>query len=448
VSLSGAGSVLDPVFSTPWWLLLFAALGVAALTGAIITLFFALGRRPQKFTTTEAPPIFSPGFLLAVAGTVNAPVSHGGRARLLNNGVEIFPAMLEAIRGARLSINFMVYIWEPGRASDAFLEAISERARAGVEVRVMFDAIGGLRTPGRVLRRFREAGAKVVWFRRFSPGKIMRFYRRNHRRAVVIDGRVAFTGGAAVADKWLGDADADEHWRDMMVEVRGRPAMHMQSAFAQLWTSVCGEVLAGERFFPGDPDAGGEPAEGEVEVFRHVNVISTPADESHPLRKVFWLSFRCARERIWITSPYFVPDRETRRVIADQARAGLDVRILLPDSHTDAKPIRLASHSYYDELLRAGVRIWEYRTTMMHTKALVVDGAWSVIGSANMDIRSKELNQENVIGMLDRRLGRQMEETFLADLEQSGEIMLGEWRRRGLLPRVLERFFVLFAEQY
>ncbi|HET6763077.1 MAG TPA: phospholipase D-like domain-containing protein, partial [Longimicrobiaceae bacterium] len=170
--------------------------------------------------------------------------------------------------------------------------------------------------------------------------------------------------------------------------------------------------------------------------------------ESHPLRKVFWLSFRCARSRIWITSPYFVPDRETRRVIADQARAGVDVRILLPNHLTDAKPIRWASHSYFGELLSAGVRIFEYQTTMMHTKALVVDGRWSVIGSANMDIRSKELNQENVVGMLDGALGRQMEETFLADLQESVEIDPERWRRRGILPRVLERFFVLFAEQY
>jgi cardiolipin synthase A/B len=288
----------------------------------------------------------------------------------------------------------------------------------------------------------------VVWFRRFKLGKITRFSRRNHRRAIVVDGRIAFTGGAAVADKWLGDAERDGHWRDLMVEVRGRLALHMQSAFAQLWTSVCGEVLAGEKFFPRHPDAEDAPHAGEVEVFRHVNVISSPADESHPLRKVFWLSFRCARRSIWITSPYFVPDRETRRVIADQARAGVDVRILLPNRLTDAKPIRWASHSYFGELLQAGVRIWEYQTTMMHTKALVVDGRWSVIGSANMDIRSKELNQENVVGMLDGALGRQMEETFLADLKESVEIDPERWRRRGILPRVLERFFVLFAEQY
>jgi len=439
---------MSALFGHPWWLLGLAWIGVAAVAGAIVTLFFALGRRPQKFTSTATPPVDSLDFLLAVAGAVNAPLSHGGTARLLNNGVEIFPAMLEAIRGARHSINFMVYIWEPGRASDAFLEAMCERARAGVEVRVMFDAVGGFRTPREVMQRLKEGGARVVWFRRLALGKITRFYRRNHRRAIVVDGRIAFTGGAAVADKWLGDAERDGHWRDMMVEVRGRLALHMQSAFAQLWTSVCGEVLAGEKFFPRHPDVEEPPHEGEVEVFRHVNVISTPADESHPLRKVFWLSFRCARRRIWITSPYFVPDRETRRVIADQARAGVDVRILLPNHLTDAKPIRWASHSYFGELLSAGVRIWEYQTTMMHTKALVVDGRWSVIGSANMDIRSKELNQENVVGMLDGALGRQMEETFLADLQESVEIDPERWRRRGILPRVLERFFVLFAEQY
>ncbi|MDB4949363.1 MAG: cardiolipin synthase [Gemmatimonadetes bacterium] len=440
--------MIDSLFGHPWWLLLFAGVGAAAVAGAVITLFFALGRRPQKFTTTAAPPVTSRDFLLTVAGTVNAPVSHGGRARLLNNGVQIFPAMLDAIRNAKHSVNFMVYIWEPGRTGDAFMEAFCERAGAGVEVRVMLDAFGGFGAPGRTLKRLREAGVKVLWFRRFRFGKLTRFYRRNHRRAIVIDGVVAFTGGAAVADKWQGDADSPDHWRDLMVEVTGRPAAHMQSAFAQLWTSVCGEVLAGERFFPRHPEDEEAPRAGDVEVFRHVNVISSPADESHPLRKVFWMSFRCARERIWITTPYFVPDRETRRVIEDRARAGVDVRLLLPGRRTDAWPIRLASHSYYHELLAAGVRIYEYQPTMMHSKALVVDGAWSIIGSANLDVRSKELNQENVIGMLDRALGRQVEDTFRADLERCTEIRLEEWRRRGIVPRILERFFVLFAEQY
>ncbi|HEX7242581.1 MAG TPA: phospholipase D-like domain-containing protein [Longimicrobiaceae bacterium] len=436
---------MSALTSHPWWLLLLAAVGCAAVLTAVVSLFFSLGRRPNRMSITQAPAVDTEAFLLGISGTVNAPLMGGGTVTLLNNGVEIFPAILRAIREAERSINFMAYIWEPGKVSDRLVEALCERARDGVEVRVLLDGMGGMRTPDEKIAQLQEAGGKVQWFRQFRFGKITRFHKRNHRRAIVMDGKVGFTGGAAVGDKWLGDAQDVEHWRDIMVEVRGCLAGNLQSAFVQLWASVAGEILMGPAFFPSDD--GEEPAEGE-EAARHVNVISSPADEAHPLRNFFWISFRCARERLWVTSPYFVPDDDTRQVIMHRARHGVDVRILLPDGTTDAKPIRQASHSYYQELLDAGVRIWEYQGVMIHSKALVVDGVWTVVGSANMDIRSKELNQENVIGILDRGFGAELERTFLADLERAAEIRPEEWRRRGLWPRVKERFWVLFAEQY
>jgi cardiolipin synthase len=326
------------------------------------------------------------------------------------------------------------------------LAALVERARAGVQVRLLLDGIGAMNAPEDALERLRQAGGRVEWFRQLRLGKLTRIHKRNHRRAIVIDGIIGFTGGAAVGDKWLGDADTDEHWRDMMVEVRGCLAGNLQSAFTQLWASVCGEILVGTAFYPGE-DESEEVGGGEV-LSRHVNVISSPANETHPLRKLFWLSFHCGRTRVWVTSPYFVPDRETRRALADTARAGADVRLLLPDHHTDAKPIRQASHSYFDELLSAGVRVYEYQRTMLHAKTLVVDGAWSVVGSANMDIRSKELNQENVIGILDTGFAQQLERTFEDDLKDAREITLDAWRRRALWKKAVERFWVLFAEQY
>lgn len=430
----------------PWWILLFAGLGALTTATVIVSLFFSLGRRPQRIWVSQAPEVDSADFLAGLSGTVNAPLLKGGSARLLNNGVEIFPAMLEAFERAEHTINFMAYIWEPGEVSDRVFEVLTRRAAEGVEVRLLLDGMGGLRTPHEGIERLKEAGGQVQWFRKFRLGKVTRFHKRNHRRAIVVDGKVGFTGGAAVGDKWLGDAEHEEQWRDMMVELHGCAASNLQSAFTQLWGSSCGEILLGSEIYPPDEEAAEEEG-GEV-LSRHVSVISSPSDESHPLRKFFFVSFRCARERIYLTSPYFVPDEDTRQVIAERARAGVDVRILLPDSHTDAKPIRMASHSYYQELLDAGVRIYEYQETMIHAKSLVVDGKWAVMGSANMDIRSKELNQENVIGILDEEFGRQVERTFLADLERSREIRADEWRRRGILPRIAERFWVLFAEQY
>ncbi|HEV2146683.1 MAG TPA: phospholipase D-like domain-containing protein [Longimicrobiaceae bacterium] len=436
---------MQQLIGHPWWLLLLATLGAVAVVSVIISLFFSLGRRPREIWVSQAPAVDTRDFLAGISGTVNAPLQEGGFARLLNNGVEIFPAMLEAFERAERSINFMVYIWEPGRVSDRMFDVLARKAEQGVEVRLLLDGMGGIRAPDEGIRRLREAGGQVHYFRALRLGKLTRFHKRNHRRAVVVDGKVGFTGGAAVGDKWLGDADGEEQWRDMMVEVRGLAAGNLQSAFTQLWASTTGEILMGPAFYPSP----GEAAEASGErLSRHVNVISSPADEAHPLRKFFFLSFRCARERIYLTSPYFVPDDETREVLADRARRGVDVRVLLPDEHTDAWPIRMASHSYYQPLLDAGVRIYEYQGRMMHSKALVVDGRWVVVGSANMDIRSKELNLENVIGILDREFGAQMERTFLDDLQHAREITAEAWPRRGVLPRIGERFWVLFAEQY
>ncbi|MDQ3389064.1 MAG: phospholipase D-like domain-containing protein [Gemmatimonadota bacterium] len=399
---------MSDLLSHPWWLLLLASVGLIGALTVVVNLFFSLGRRPQRMSVNLAPAVGSVDFREGISGSVNAPLMRGGTARLLNNGVEIFPSIMEALGEAQRSINFMVYIWEPGKVSEAIMGALTERARAGVEVRLLLDGMGGMRAPRDELEALEEAGGKVQWFRTLTFGKLTRFHRRNHRRAIIIDGRVGFTGGAAVGDKWLGDARDEEQWRDFMVEVRGCTASNLQSAFTQIWASSCGEILMGPAFYP--PDDAGDPA-GE-HLSWHVNVISSPADESHPLRKFFWTSFRCARKRIWLISPYFVPDDDTRKVIAHRARHGVDVRLLLPDEHTDAGPIRMASHSYYWELLEAGVRIFEFQDTMMHAKGVVIDGEWTIVGSANMDIRSKELNLENVIGILDHEFAAQIERTL------------------------------------
>ena len=425
----------------PWWVTLLAIVGGLALVTALVTLFISTGRRPSVLHVTDVPPVDSPDFLLSVAGAAGAPIEAGGTAQLLNNGVEIFPAMLEAIRGAQQTINFAVYIWEPGQVSDQMFAALTERARAGVQVRLLLDGIGGLKAPGEGIKALRAAGGKVEPFRPPRFGKFTRFHKRNHRRAIVIDGDTAFTGGAAVGDKWLGNADSEEHWRDTMVRLTGPPAVPIQSAFVPLWAPVAGELLSGPGFFPPLP-----PTPGTA--MRSVGVSSSPSSEDHPLRLFFVQSFLSARHKLYIATPYFVPDEMLRKAVINRARAGVDVRILLPDEHTDAKPIRRTSHHYYAELLAAGVRIYEYQPTMMHSKVVVVDGKWSVVGSANMDIRSYELNQENVLGILDTAFARQVEAAFQRDLAQSTRIDPVRWAKRGLWDRFMERMSALFEEQY
>jgi cardiolipin synthase len=435
---------MSSLFAGPWWVVTLTVIGIIALAGAVVVLFTSVGRRPGDIESSDVFPVDSPHFLEGLAGSVNAPLQEGGRVTALHNGDAFLPAWLEAIREAEHTIHWTAYIWEPGEMSDRIFGALTARARAGVQVRLLLDGIGGMRTPREGIEMLEEAGGKVAWFRLFRFGKITRFHKRNHRRAIVMDGRVGFTGGAAVGDKWLGDAQDPDHWRDDMYRVTGCIASNLQSAFTQLWGAVTGEVLLGPTVYPLDFP---EVDEGET-VSRHVHVASSPSAEDHPLRKVYWLSFCSARERLYITTPYFVPDASMRDVVRKQAISGVDVRILLPNEHTDARPIRRASHYYYEELLGAGVRIYEYQPTMMHAKSVVIDGKWVVVGSANMDVRSKELNQENVLGILDEEFGRELEARFMKDLEQSREIRLEEWRKRGWRARVVERACQLFEEQY
>jgi cardiolipin synthase len=252
-------------------------------------------------------------------------------------------------------------------------------------VRLLLDGFGGVKAPAHRLAELEAAGGRVARFRPPHFGMLTRFHRRNHRRAIVIDGTVGFTGGGAVADKWDGQARNPEEWRDSMVRVTGALARSLQTTFAQSWASTTGEVLIGPAYFPADAalDA------GRGGTLRHISLASSPAPDAHPLGTFFWLSCRAARRTLFLSSSYFVPDERVRQVAMERARAGVDVRLLLPGEHTDAKPIRWASHRYYDQLLAAGVRIYEYQPTFMHAKLLVVDGQWAIVGSANMDLRSE-----------------------------------------------------------
>jgi cardiolipin synthase len=431
------------LFHQPWWVIGFFAIGVSSTLATVLSLFFAIGRRPRHTWARAVPPVGSDEFLVGVSATVNTSVLTGGTVELLNNGDAFFPAMFEAMAAARDHIHFLAYIWEPGRVSDEMFGILTERARAGVEVRLLLDGLGGIRTPREGLRTLRQAGGQVERFRPARIGKLARFYKRMHRRAIVIDGKVAFTGGAAVGDKWLGEARNATEWRDNMVRVTGPLAAALQSAFTEPWAYVAGEMLVDPRYYP--PLAVEPAAEAPL---RAVSLISSPSSEEHPLRLFFILSFLAARERLYITCPYFVPDRHTRETVIARARAGVDVRLLVPNELTDAKPVRAATHSYYAELLVAGVRVFEYQPARLHAKTAVVDGRWSIVGSANLDIRSEELNQENVVGILDPAFAARLEETFLADLDSAEEIRIEGWRRRGLAPRILERAARLFEEQY
>jgi cardiolipin synthase len=303
----------------------------------------------------------------------------------------------------------------------------------------LLDGFGGMKMKKRYREDLKKAGVKISRFRPPSLRSLVRFYRRTHRRAIVIDGRIGFTGGAAISAKWKGNVTNAHEWRDSMTQVTGPLVCGIQSAFASNWVYCTGEVIAGPRFFPRL-----DPGDGPCSL----SVISSPSDALQPVRLLFWLSFINARRRLWICNSYFIPDKRLRAAVVERAQAGVDVRVLVPGNHTDAIPVQAAGRSYYEELLSAGVRIFEYQPAMMHAKTVAVDGAWSVVGSANMDERSMELNEENVLGIADRDFAMSIEKGVETDLQRSREIHLDQWRRRSPLRKIFERLAKSMIEQY
>jgi cardiolipin synthase A/B len=422
----------------PWWGWTLMVIGVIAIVGVIGALFFPDWPSDDHTTGFDADP-GSDSFVEGSAVFLNCPLFRGGEVTLLQNGDAFFPAMLDAIRSARDSVNFETYIFEPDEIGRQFMDAFKDRARAGAEVRLLLDGFGAIKMTKRYRKELQEAGVIVSRFRSFGLRNLVRFYRRTHRRAIVIDGRVGFTGGAAVSKKWKGNVSNPHEWRDSMTRVTGPMVAGIQSAFAGNWVYCTGEILAGPRFFP-RLEGGAGPC--------GLSVVSSPNDALQPIRLFFWISFTNARRRLWICNSYFIPDRRLRDAVVARARSGVDVRILVPGNQTDAVPVQAAGRSYYEELLAAGVRIFEYEPSMMHAKTVTIDGAWSIVGSANMDERSMELNEENVLGIADQDFARSIEEGVIADFARSSEIKLDEWRKRSLLRRGLERVAKALIEQY
>jgi cardiolipin synthase A/B len=422
----------------PWWAWALMVIGLISFVSVLGALFFPDWSSDDYTLGFEADP-GSDQFVAWSAGFLNSPLFRGGEVTLLQNGDGFYPAMLKAIREARDTINFETYIFEPDEIGLQFIEVFKERARSGVEVRLLIDGFGGLKLKKRFRDDLKSAGVKVVRFRPFALRNLVRIYRREHRRATVIDGRIGFTGGAAISKKWKGNVTNRHEWRDNMTMVKGPMVAGIQSAFAENWVYCTNEVLVGPRFFP-DVPAGHGPC--------GLSVVSSPSDAMQPIRLLFWLSFTNAHKRLWISNSYFIPDKRLRTAVIDRARKGVDVRVLVPGNHTDALPVQAAGRSYYQELLEGGVRIFEYQPAMMHAKTVVIDSVWSIVGSANMDERSMELNEENVLGISDREFALSIERGLEEDYRRSREILLQEWKKRSLIKRASERLGKALIEQY
>lgn len=354
---------------------------------------------------------------VTLAAHVDAPLLEGNRVELLSNGVEIFPAMLGSIRGARGSVNILSYVYWTGDIAREFAHELSAAARRGVEVRVLIDAYGGRKMDPALVEQMRAAGCEFAWFHPLSWYNLRRFNNRTHRKVLVVDGRIAYTGGVGIAEEWTGNAQDPQHWRDDHFRLRGPVVRYLQGSFAENWRQATGEVLAGDRMFP--------PLQ-QIGQARTVPLSISPAGAVSKMTFVYWLLFNSAREEVTIVTPYFVPDPELETSITAAARRGVRVTLLVPGPHQDSKLAGYAAMTYYRRLLEAGVRVFEYQPTMLHSKLAIVDDAWAVVGSPNFDSRSFELNYEVAMAVYDRQFAEVLNASIAADLRRSREITMDD----------------------
>ncbi len=369
-------------------------------------------------------------FLQTMHALTGTPLTEGNRVEVLRNGVRFFPSMLSAIRGAKKTINVEFYIYWDGEVGRMFAEAFAERARAGVKVNVILDAVGSAAMSRELIEFLQGNGVHVEWYHPIRWYTISRVNHRTHRKLLIVDGAIGFSGGFGIADEWLGDADARHHWRETVVRVEGPVVAQMQFAFMDNWVKSRGELLTGLDYFPQIAACG-----------THMTQVvkSSPSEGSSAVKLLYTVSIVSAQRSIYISNAYFMPDRDTIRALEGAVRRGVDVRVIVPGEYIDVPIARQAARWQYERLLRRGVRIFEYQPTMMHAKTMVVDGIWTTVGSSNFDDRSFRLNDEVNVNIYDEGIASQMETMFFEDLARSEEITRFRWLRRPMFDRVKER---------
>jgi cardiolipin synthase len=392
----------------------------------------------QETLTVQSPVAAEdPRFAEYVGSLVGAPVEPGDRYWVLRNGDEVFPPMLDAIRQARSRISFESFIYEDGVVGDQFTKELSAAAQRGVSVRVVLDGFGAALS-NESEEQLRRAGVQVVWFNLLRPWTLEEANYRTHRKVLVVDGEVAFTGGIGLADHWLGNAQTPEHWRDTQFKVVGPAVRALEASFYENWIEAGG--LSAPALDPEQPPLGTGA--------RSVVIWSNPTGGASEVKLLYLLSLAGARRTIDIQSPYFILDESTRWSIQAARQRGVRIRVVTDGDITDAMPVKDASREGYQQLLDWGVEIYEYQPTMMHVKAMMVDGAWSVIGSANFDNRSFELNDELTVGIQDRELAATLIRDFEHDMAKSRRLDATTWPDRPLWQKTRELFWAQYGELF
>ncbi len=415
------------------------------ITTIIVTaLVFVLA---QNFSTPEKKlerkiqhryTVSDPQFERELGVMLGPAILPGNHVQDYENGDEIFPAMLGAIREARVNINFETYIYWSGEVGKQFADALSERARAGVAVNVLVDWVGAIKMDDALLRQMEDAGVTLHHYRPLRWYNLSRLNNRTHRKLLVIDGRVGFTGGVGIADEWSGHAQDPEHWRDLHFRVDGPVVSQFQSAFNDNWIKTTGEVLNGPEYFPPLSPAG----DMDAHMF-----IASPAGGSESMHLMYLMAIAAAEHSIDLEAAYFVPDELIIKALVAARHRGVRIRVIVPGKHIDSETVRLASKAHWGELLKAGVEIHEYQPTMMHNKLLIVDGLLTSVGSTNFDVRSFRLNDEASLNVYDRAFAARMTEVFEEDLKPTIRYDYDMWLKRPWKEKFAEQFVLPIKSQ-
>jgi len=423
-------------------ILVLGILSLIILGVIVVTVVLPFGYNTKEFTITNASQAGSPQFIQTLADLTNSPAQVGDTVIPIDSVDQFLPTLLNEINNASVSINFTTFAWADGPFSDQVFSALIKAAERGVQVRLLLDALGSHNLSQNKITLLENAGGIVKKYHEFNILDPLQYDSRDHMRAIVFDGKIGFTGGMGITDDWLGNTPA-KTYEDMMFEFKGAMAQSIQNTFNENWSSVTGEVLSGPAFYP--PVS--SPSTATKNTF--VGITSIPSEDYQPVREAFMLTILSAQKSLYIVNPYIVPDQGLLKALEDKARAGVDVRIISPGPISNAPLVRAAWHKDYEPLLLSGVKIYEYQSSMIHTKFMLADGEWSLIGSANIDNRSESLNNENVMGIDDSMLANNLHQIFTKYLSQSKEITITDWKKQyGFLSKLYSEMLLVLFKQY
>jgi cardiolipin synthase len=411
---------------------------VATLFVSIVIFNLRAGEKQIRYELPHRFAVSDPQFLRSMGSLLGPAVVGGNRVKALQNGDEIFPAMLNAIRAAKETITFETYIYWSGEVGRKFSEALCERGKAGVKVHVMLDAVGAGKIEHKYLDDLKRAGAEVEFYHPVSWYNAARINNRTHRKLLVVDGKIGFTGGVGIADQWDGHAQSKDHWRDSHYQIEGPAVAQMQAAFTDNWIKTRARVFFGPEYFPELKSVG----ESQAQIFK-----SSRGEGSESVRLMYLLSIASATNTIRLQAAYFVPDDLAIETFISARKRGVKVEIIVPGPHSDTQLVKAASRSRWGELIDAGVQIYEYQPTMYHCKVIIVDDVWVSVGSTNFDDRSFRLNDEANLNIYDASFAADQVKVFEDDKRSSRRMSRAEFKNRSKVGKLVDELAGTLSRQ-